>query len=79
MGIRIKISDIDLMKRDVFLRNLKRYCKAHGLAFDFDPRHGKGGHGRVTVDGRFTTVQTELKPLHIQTILKQLGLPKDAV
>lgn len=67
------------MKRDAFLRSLRRYCRDNGLAFAFDPRAGKGGHGRVTVGDRFTTVQTDLTPGRIESLLKQLGLPKDAV
>ena len=73
------MSDNLPVKRDVFLRDLRRYCKAQGLSFAFDARHGKGGHGRVTVGDRFTTVQTELTPGRVESILKQLGLPKDAV
>ena len=73
------MSDNLPVKRDVFLRDLRRYCKAQDLSFAFDARHGKGGHGRVTVGDRFTTVQTELTPGRVESILKQLGLPKDAV
>lgn len=67
------------MRRDAFLRDVKRYCRSNGLAFGWDARKGKGGHGRLTVGERFTTVQTELTEGRIQSILKQLGLPKDAV
>jgi hypothetical protein len=49
------------------------------LALEWDARHGKGGHGRVKVAGKVTTIQTDLTPRLIETILKQLGLPKDAV
>jgi len=44
-----------------------------------DAGRGKGGHGIVTVGVKFTTVQTELSEGRIESILKQLGLPKDAV
>ena len=67
------------MKRDAFLRDLRSYCRDKGLVFDFTPSKGKGGHGRVRVGERFTTVQTDLTPGRIESILKQLGLPKDAV
>ena len=67
------------MKRDGFLRDLKRYCRNNDLHFAWDARKGEGGHGRVTVGEGFTTVQTELTEGRIQSILKQLGLPKDAV
>lgn len=68
------------MNRDQFLRALRSYCKANGLdAPAFNARHGKGGHGRITVGGKFTTAKTgEIgRPLH-KAMLKQLGLPDDA-
>jgi hypothetical protein len=67
------------MKRDAFLRDLKRYCKKTGRAFDWDAGRGKGGHGVVTVGGASTTVQSDLNEGRIERLLKQLGLPKDAV
>ena len=67
------------MNRDAFLRDLRRYCRKNGLTFEWAPARGKGGHGRVWVGERFTTVQSDLTPRLIETILKQLGLPKDAV
>ena len=67
------------MNRDAFLRDLRRYCRKNDLALEWDARHGKGGHGRVKVAGKVTTIQTDLTPRLIETILKQLGLPKDAV
>jgi hypothetical protein len=67
------------VNRDSFLRDLRRYCRRNGLIFEWDPRRGKGGHGIVSVEGRFTTVQTDLTPGRIEAILKQLGLPKDAL
>lgn len=67
------------MDREAFIRRLRRYCRRENLSFSWDPRTGKGGHGRVTVQGRFTTVQTDLTPGRVETILKQLGLPKDVI
>jgi len=67
------------MSRDAFLRDLRRYCRKNRLAFEWDPVHGKGGHGRVTVGERFTTVQGDIGRGRREAILKQLGLPKDAV
>ena len=67
------------IKRDAFLRDLRRYCRDRDLEFSFTPREGKGGHGRVRVGESFTTVQTDLTPGRIESILKQLGLPKDAI
>ena len=69
------------MNRDQFLRDLRTYCKANGLdAPRFDSRRGKGGHGRVWIGTRFTTVPSgEIKRPTLEAILKQLGLPKDSI
>lgn len=69
------------MNRDQFLRALRSYCKAEGLeAPRFVARRGKGGHGLIYLGARFTTVPAgELKTPTKEAVLKQLGLPKDAV
>lgn len=67
------------MNRDAFLRDLRPYCRKNGLAFSWDASHGKGGHGRVKVGDKFTTVQSDVSRGVRETILKQLGLPKDAI
>ena len=75
------MSDLRLVNRDQFLRALRTYCRANGLETPrFDPRHGKGGHGRITIGQRFTVIPSgELKTGTCEAILKQLGLPKSAV
>jgi hypothetical protein len=41
---------------------------------------GKGSHARITVDGKTTTIKAgELSPAYVALLLKQLGLPRDAV
>lgn len=67
------------MRRDTFIRDLNRYCRKNGLPFDWKKGRGKGGHGIVTVNGVSTTVQSDLNEGRIERLLKQLGLPKDAV
>jgi hypothetical protein len=69
------------VNRNQFLRALRNYCKAQGLPKPaFDATHGKGGHGEVSIGDRFTTIPSgELKKGTKEGILKQLGLPKDAV
>ncbi len=63
------------MKREQFLRLLKREANRAGLAFRVDKAAGKGSHYRVHVDGRFSTVQSgDLTPLMMKTIRRQLGL-----
>lgn len=69
------------MNRDQFLRALRSYCKANKLPKpDFDQRKGKGSHGSLAIGDRFTTVPDgELKRFTLEKMLKDLGLPKDAV
>lgn len=69
------------MNRDQFLRELRRYCRKADLPqVGWNPRKGKGGHGRVTVGAKFTTVPSgELKNATVRGILYQLGLPQDAL
>ena len=69
------------MHRSQFLRALRKYCKANGLsAPDLDASHGKGGHRVVSIGERFATIPSgELKTGTKEAILKQLGLPKNAV
>lgn len=67
------------MNRAAFLRDLNAYCRTAGLNYRWDPAHGKGGHGRVYVGAKFTTVQSgEIHNVLKAGLLKQLGLPKDA-
>lgn len=67
------------MNRAAFLRDLKAYCNAQNLTYRWDAAHGKGGHGRVYVGAKFTTVQSgEIHNVLKGALLKQLGLPKDA-
>ena len=41
---------------------------------------GKGSHARITIDGRTTTIkQGELSPAYVALLLKQLGIPRDAL
>ena len=68
------------MNRDQFLRALRAYCRAQKLpAPVFVKAHGKGGHGRVYVGEKFTTIRSgEIgKGLH-KAMLLQLGLPENA-
>lgn len=75
------MSDNTFMNRDQFRRALKGYCKDQGLpAPEWNMRRGKGGHATVAIGETFTVVPSgELKTFTLEAILKQLGLPKDAV
>ena len=48
------------------------------MSVDFT--RGKGSHARITVDGKTTTIKAgELRPAYVALLLKQLGLPRDAL
>lgn len=47
---------------------------------ELDASHGKGGHGEISIGERFATVPSgDLKTGTKEAVLKQLGLPKNAV
>jgi len=73
------LSDTLSVNRDGFLRDLRHFCRKTDRTFNWKASRGKGGHGIVTVDDRFITVQSSLTKGRIESILKQLGPPKDAV
>ncbi|RYE43624.1 MAG: hypothetical protein EOP24_27755 [Hyphomicrobiales bacterium] len=62
------------MNRDQLIRALKAYCRKRELHFLEDRKKGKGSHYRVEVGDKWTTVQSDLNPGKIRTILKQLGV-----
>ena len=52
------------------------------MAVRFDPRTGKGSHGRLYFGNRFTTVKDRRKDLGqglLSAMLRQLGLSRDDV
>lgn len=60
-----------------FLRRARRYARRSGLAFRFDPAHGKGSHGRMYVGSRFTTLKHgELSKGVLAAILRQLNIDR---
>lgn len=68
------------MKREQLLSALRRWCRCNGRSLRIDTVAGKGSHIKVYVDGKATIVKDgELSPIYTQLILKQLGIPKDAV
>jgi len=59
------------------IARIKRLGKARGMAVRFEPRHGKGSHGRLYYGERFTTVKDRKKQIGkglLAAMLKQLGL-----
>lgn len=68
------------MNRTKFFRKLKYFCRKSARSVSIDATMGKGSHARVTVDGKTTTVKSgELSPAYVALLLKQLGLPRDAL
>lgn len=68
------------MKREQLLSALRRWCRRNGQALRIDTVAGKGSHIKVYVDGKATIVKDgDLSPIYVQLILKQLGIPKDAL
>jgi hypothetical protein len=65
------------VKRDAFLRGLRRYASTRGLVLEIETGRGKGSHYRVRLAGHVTTVQAgELTPFHVERLCKQLGIPR---
>ncbi len=68
------------MTRGQFLRRLRKYCRKLGLSISVEESRGKGSHLTVEVEDRRTIVKGgELSPIYIKLVLRQLGLPDDAV
>ena len=65
------------MNTKELFKRLKAYAKKTGKDYSFDPKHGKGSHGRVTIGSRFTIVkQGEFGPGLLHKVLKDLGIDK---
>lgn len=62
-------------KRDRFVAALRKEARSRGLAFQFYPERGKGGHALVFVGDRMTTIPSrEIDPKTAAKIRRQLGL-----
>lgn len=63
------------MKREQFLRELRKIAKKEGKTLTIFENKGKGSHYRVTLDGRTTTVKSgELTPGYVRLVKEQLGI-----
>ena len=66
------------MDGKAFIRRAQAWAKTRGLSAVLDASRGKGGHQRLSIGERWTTVQTgELKPGVFNAMLKQLAIPKE--
>ena len=53
------------MRAGEFKRKVQKLAKARGVAFHWNPKHGKGSHGTLTFDGKLTTLKDLKKELGI--------------
>jgi mRNA interferase HicA len=67
------------MTGNELLRRLRRLARKRQLTFQYEARPGKGGHGRIYVGDRFTTIPAlthEIGPGLLSKILRDLGLSR---
>jgi hypothetical protein len=68
------------LTRERFIAALRKIARADGVPLAVNTGRGKGSHYRVSYGSRITTIKSgDLSPTYIRLVLKQLGLPKDAV
>lgn len=68
------------MKREQLVSAIRKWSRKSNVAFALDVEGGKGSHCKVTVGDKWTIVQSgEILPRHVDTILRQLGIPKSAI
>jgi hypothetical protein len=68
------------MKREQFLSRLRKFCRKTGRQMTVRTDIGKGSHIGVQLDSGATIVKFgELSRNEVRTMLKQLGLPPDAL
>lgn len=68
------------MRRSRVIGRLRRYCRKTNRSMAVDFTMGKGSHARISIDGTTTTIkQGELSPAYVALLLKQLGIPRDAL
>lgn len=60
-----------------FIKRVKKLGIKNNISVHFEPRPGKGSHGRLYFGTRFTTVKDRKKEIRkglLHAMLKQLGL-----
>lgn len=63
------------MKREQFLRELRKIAKDRQLDLEIFENKGKGSHYRVKLNGKMTTIKSgELTPTYVRLVRKQLGI-----
>jgi mRNA interferase HicA len=67
------------MTGNELLRRLRRLARQRRLTFLYEGRPGKGGHGRIYMGDRFTTIPAlthEIAPGLLSKILRDLDLSR---
>ena len=70
------------MTGDELVRRVRRLGRERGIPVHFEPRKGKGSHGRVYLGDRFTTVKNrrkEISPGLPAAMLRQLRLSREDI
>ncbi len=70
------------MTGEEFVRRVRRLGRRRGVAVRFEPRTGKGSHGRLYYGERFTTVKDRRKEIGtglLAAMIRQLGLSRDDI
>ena len=70
------------MTGDELVRRVRRLGRERGIPVRFEPRKGKGSHGRVYLGDRFTTVKNrrkEISPGLLAAMLRQLRLSREDI
>jgi hypothetical protein len=63
------------MKREQFLRELRKIAKNRQLDLEIFEDKGKGSHYRVKLNGKMTTIKSgELTPTYVRLLRKQPGI-----
>ncbi len=65
------------MNREQFLRRIRRYARGEGLVYRFEPRRGRGSHGKLTI-GDYSTIvpDKEIRPGLLASLLKDLNIER---
>ena len=67
------------MNGSEFEKKIRKLARSRGVVASFDSSHGKGSHGRLYYNGRFTTLKDrrkEIGPGLLNAMLEQLGLSR---
>ena len=70
------------MTGDEFVRRVRRLGRERGIPVRFQPRKGKGSHGRLYLGDQFTTVKNrrkEISPGLLAAMLRQLRLSREDI